>query len=153
MRLLKLGLFSFGFIFILLLLISLLFPSHIRLSKATNLPNNRPAIFALLQNDSSWHPAYKDTSTATAFAAMKKQVLQKTDSTLVVRLQQANREPVISGWQLYGDEKGDSLTLQWYMDFRLGWLPWQKFSALFYESSYGAMMEKGLAALKQRFTQ
>ena len=150
MRIIKFGIISFVILFLLLTLISLLFPSHIRLSKATNLPNKRQAIFALLKNDTAWHPAYKDTATAKAFAGLQKRVVEQSDSTYVVQLQQPGRKPVISGWQLYGGLASDSLTLQWYMDFRLGWYPWQKFSSLFYERTYGAMMEKGLANLKEQ---
>lgn len=151
MRIIKLGLLSFGFLFVLIALISLLFPSHIRLSKATNLPNERQQIFALLKNDTAWHPAYRDTSTVKAFQALDKKIVEQTDSTLVEKLQQQGRKPVVSGWQLYGTPSSDSLTLQWYMDFELGWYPWQKFSSLFYERTYGDMMEKGLANIKQRF--
>ena len=150
MRFIKFGIISFVFLFLLLVLISLLFPSHIRLSKAANLPNKRQEILSLLKNDTAWHPAYRDTATAKVFAGLQKKVLEQTDSTYVVQLQQAGRKPVISGWQLYGNPASDSLTLQWYMDFRLGWYPWQKFSSLFYERTYGAMMEKGVANLKEQ---
>lgn len=34
------------------------------------------------------------------------------------------------------------------MDFHLSWYPWQKFGSLLYESTYGAMMEKGLTNIK-----
>lgn len=150
MRIIKLGIISFVFIFILITLISLLIPSHIRLSKATNLPNQRRQIFSLLKNDSLWHPAYLDTGTAKTFSALDKKLISQTDSTYVLQLQQTGRKPVISGWQLYGRPASDSLTLQWYMDFKLGWYPWEKFSSLFYEHTYGVMMEKGLANLKQQ---
>lgn len=153
MRIIKLGLLSIGFLAGLLLLISLLFPSHIRLSKATNLPNERQRIFALVKNDTAWHPAYKDTATTQAFASLRKRVLAQTDSTYVMELQQPGRKPVISGFQLYGQPAADSLTLQWYMDFQLGWYPWQKFSSLFFEKTYGAMMEKGLANIKQQLVE
>jgi hypothetical protein len=36
------------------------------------------------------------------------------------------------------------------MDFQLAWYPWQKFSSLFYERTYGAMMERGLANFKKQ---
>jgi hypothetical protein len=153
MRIIKLGLISLFILFLLITLISLLIPSRIRLSKATNLPNRRAQIFALLQNDTGWHPAYSDTASAQFFASMNKQVIEQTDSTFVLRLQQEGRQPVTSGWQLYGTNATDSLTLQWYMDFRLGWYPWQKFSSMFYERTYGAMMEQGLINLKGRLTE
>jgi hypothetical protein len=36
------------------------------------------------------------------------------------------------------------------MDFRLSWYPWEKFSSLFYEKTYGTMMETGLLNFKKR---
>jgi hypothetical protein len=150
MRIIKLALISFTFLFVLITLISLLIPSHIRLSRATNLPNDRPRIFTLLKNDTAWHPAHRDTASARGFQNLEKKLVEQTDSTFVVQLQQKGRKPVISGWQLYGQAAADSLTLQWYMDFDLGWKPWNKFSSLFFESTYGAMMEKGLVNLKKQ---
>lgn len=150
MRILKLGLISFFFIFLIVTLISLLIPSQIRISRANNLPNRRDAVFALLKNESAWHPAYTDSAAARGFAALKKSAVRLTDSTYVYVLEQPGRKPVTSGWQLYGTPAADSLTLQWYMDFQLGWYPWQKFSSLFYESTYGRMMEKGLADFRKQ---
>ncbi|HET7897395.1 MAG TPA: hypothetical protein VFL47_06990 [Flavisolibacter sp.] len=149
MRVVKLGLISLLLLFGLVTLISLMFPSHLRLSRATNLPNQRQRILALLRSDSLWHPAYQDSGSLKTYLSLDKKVLAQTDSSYVVQLQQANRKPVISGWNLYGKPAADSLTLQWYMDFRFRWYPWEKFSSLFYEQTYGVMMEKGLANLKQ----
>jgi hypothetical protein len=81
---------------------------------------------------------------------LQKTIVEQTDSTLVYQLQQSGRKRVINGWELYGGPASDSLTLQWYMDFQLGWYPWEKFSSLFYEKTYGAMMERGLLNLKKR---
>lgn len=153
MRVLKFGIISLFLLAVLVTLISFLFPSHLRLSKATNLPNDRQRIFALLKNDTAWHPAYKDTATTKTFLLIKKSLVEQTDSTFVLRLQGGDRKPVISGWRIYGAPATDSLTLQWYMDFQLGPLPWQKFSSLFYENTYGAMMEKGLANIKEEMKQ
>lgn len=150
MRIIKLGIISFVFIFILITLISLMFPSQIRISRATNLPNQRDSIFALLKNEPLWHPAYLDSATSVQMRQLKKTVVAQTDSTLIYTLQQSERKKVTSGWQLYGTPASDSLTLQWYMDFRLSWYPWEKFSSLFYEKTYGAMMERGLNNLKKR---
>lgn len=149
MRIIKLGLISFGFIFLIVFLISLLIPSHIRISRATNLPNQRDSIFSLLKNERLWHPAYLDSSTSLQMNGLQKRLTEQSDSTIVYTLQQQGRKPVINGWQLYGTPSSDSLTLQWYMDFNLGWYPWEKFSSLFYERTYGAMMESGLANLRK----
>lgn len=150
MRFIKLGLISLFVLFLLVTLISLLIPAQIRLSKAIDLPNRRQQVFSLLQRDTAWHPAYSDTASAKAMKKLDKKLVAKTDSTYVLQLQQQGRKPVISGWQVYGSPTADSLTLQWYMDFRLSWYPWEKFSSLFFESTYGNMMEKGLANLKEQ---
>ena len=150
MRIIKLGLISFIAIFIIIFLISLLFPSQIRISRATNLPNQRDSIFSLLKTESTWHPAYFDSASAMKFGSLQKTNVEKTDSTFSYQLQQPGRKSVTTGWQLYGSSASDSLTLQWYMDFTLSWYPWEKFSTLFYEKTYGTMMEKGLSNLKSR---
>jgi hypothetical protein len=153
MRIIKLGLISFVFIFLLITLISLLFPSQIRLSRATNLPNEKERIFSLIQKEATWHPAYQDSASSKAITAMNRKMVSQSDSTYVIQLQQEGRRPVKSGWQVYGTPQSDSLTLQWYMDFSLSWYPWEKFSSLFYERTYGTMMEKGLANLKEQMVQ
>lgn len=150
MRLVKLALISFAVIFFIVFLISLLFPSHIRISRAVNLPNQRNEIFALLKNEKVWHPAYQDSAASEGMSALQRSAVEQTESTLVFRLQQPGRKAVTNGWQLYGGPSSDSLTLQWYMDFRLGWYPWEKFSSLFYERTYGEMMQQGLDTLKKQ---
>ena len=150
MRIIKLGFISFVIIFIIITLISLLFPSRIRISRATNLPNQRDNIFSLLKNEKVWHPAYLDSASSAQMNKLEKTDIKQTDSTLVYTLQQAGRKRVNNGWELYGTSTSDSLTLQWYMDFQLSWYPWEKFSSMFYEKTYGAMMERGLYNLKKR---
>jgi hypothetical protein len=149
MRIIKLGIISFVIIFGIITLISLLFPSHIRLSKATNVPNKRDSIFALLKNEKAWHPVYSDSASSVQMNQIQRTTVEQTDSTLIIQLQQPGRKPVINGWQIYGTPASDSLTIQWYMDFQLSWYPWEKFSSLFYERTYGAMMEQGLSNLKR----
>ena len=150
MRIIKLGLISFIIIFIVVFLISLLIPSQIRISKATNLPNERDSIFGLLKKEELWHPTYFDSVSSFRMTQLQKTIVEETDSTLVYKLQQAGKNTVVNGYQLYGANDADSLTLQWYMDFKLSWYPWEKFSTLFYEKTYGAMMEKGLANFRKQ---
>jgi hypothetical protein len=67
---------------------------------------------------------------------------------VIFQLQQPHKKPVINGWKIYHTAP-DSLTLQWYMDFHLRWYPWEKLGSLFYENTYGVMMEQGLTNLKR----
>lgn len=153
MRLIKLALFSFVFIFLVVTAISLLIPSHIRISKATNVLASRDSIFSLIKNENNWHrwhPIYKDSAAVKEWQAADKKVLANTDSTFVLEMKKPDRKSFVTGWQLYHYPHTDSLTIQWYMDFKLSWYPWEKFSSMFYENTYGLMMEQGLSNLKQQ---
>lgn len=61
----------------------------------------------------------------------------------------AGKNPVIGGWQAKSYNNSDSLTLQWHLDFKLKWYPWEKFFSLAYDKMYGTQMEQGLRNLKK----
>ena len=151
MRIIKLGLISFVILFIVVFLISLMIPSHIRISRAVDLYNRRDSLLALIKNQNGWPPVYGDSAASAQLKAVHTILIEQTDSTLGYRLQQEGKKPALSGWQVYGPPSADSLTLQWRMDFDLGPWPWQKFGSLLYESTYGQMMEQGLTNLKKQF--
>lgn len=153
MRLIKLAFLSIVFLFVVVTAISLLIPSHIRISKAINIYGAKDSVFDLIKDTTKWkewHPAFIPNDSARKFPAIN--ILQKSesDSEIVMHLQQVNKPEVITGWKIYQHAITDSLTLQWYMDFHLKWYPWKKFGSLFYENTYGIMMEKGLENIKAR---
>lgn len=151
MRIIKLAFISFTFIFLVVTAISLMIPSRIRISKATNLPNSRDSILALVNNEgqwSRWHPAFMNDSFRRA-ANLKVIPQSHNDSEVVALVRQGEKKGVVNGWKIYSHQGSDSLTLQWYMDFRLSWYPWQKFGSLFYENTYGVLMQEGLSNIKR----
>jgi hypothetical protein len=150
LRFIKLALISFILLFLVATGVSLMIPSQVRISKATNIASSPDSILAPVKDQqrwASWHPAYMN---ADSFPVIHFKTLVENDSVYELSMQQGEKTPVISGWHVYRHGGSDSLTLQWYMDFRLKWYPWQKFSSLFFESTYGAMMEKGLSNLKEQ---
>ena len=148
-RLLKLMLISFLVLFGMITLISLLIPSSIRISRAINV-GARSNVAQMIRDTTrwpQWHPAFNDSSGVTRISITP----QKMDSLQwIFNLSQGERPPVRNGFQLHTYPQGDSSTLQWYMDFKLPWYPWHKFGSLFYESTYGAMMEKGLSSIREK---
>ncbi|HEX2609061.1 MAG TPA: SRPBCC family protein [Flavisolibacter sp.] len=153
MRIIKLAFISFFIIFLIVTAISLMIPSHIRLSRAVNLMADREKVFTLIRDQRqwpAWHPGFMKKDSPQRPLGLVITPVSETDSEIIMQLVQDRKKPVISGWKWYTHAPGDSLTLQWYMDFRLSWYPWQKFSSLFYENIYGTMMEQGLANLKQQ---
>ena len=153
-RLIKLALLSFLIIFIIATLFSLLIPSNIRISKALNIGAPKDSVMALVKHRNrwvEWHPAYvPDDTIRSSFQTTNISTVSQTDSSVVMELQQGKKPAVINGWNVYEYESVDSITLQWYMDFHLKWYPWKKFGSLFYENTYGNMMQQGLERLKSR---
>jgi len=151
-RIIKLALISIVFLFLVVTAISLLIPSHVRVSKAINLYAEKDSVFALIADTTrwkQWHPAYIPDENRPKFSSVHIIGKTQSDSEIVMRLQQQGKPEVVNGWKVYHHDLTDSLTLQWYMDFHLKWYPWQKFGSLFYENTYGVMMEKGLENMKQ----
>jgi hypothetical protein len=152
-RLVKLAFISFVLIFGVLTVISLMIPSQIRISKAINLPNRKEQILPLLSNQDrwpEWHPAFTTQAGRAQIKSIAFQRLKSNDSLVVWNMQPAGRTAILNGFQLHSFPGSDSLALQWYMDFDLPWYPWQKFGSLFYESTYGRMMQEGLSTIKTR---
>jgi hypothetical protein len=151
MRIIKLGIISFIFLFGLVTVMSLFIPSHVRISRATNLAPTAGYIIQKIADTArwnQWHPGFMDSSGVQPNYQLRRIPVSLKKDEFVCKVQQGERKPVNNGWKLYSNSPGDSLTLQWYMDFQLSWYPWQKFSSLFYESAYGSMMEKGMTNLK-----
>ena len=161
MRLLKLAILSFIVLFLLITIISLFIPGHIRISKAINIAANDNMIFEDiddLPDWKQWHPALKDIP-ANEIIILKDSgikvrgttisVIERKEEELVTEIIKDKGRPVISGLKIIRHQPGDSATLQWYMDFKLRWYPWEKFKSLFYENIYGVQMEQGLANLKE----
>jgi hypothetical protein len=150
-RVVKLALLSIFFLFLVVTLISLLIPSHVRISKAINIQGTRDSIFALIRDTArwkQWHPAFIPGDSAPKFPTVHITTQAQNDSEVVMQLQQLNKPQVINGWKVYEHSGADSLTLQWYMDFHIKWYPWSKFGSLFYENTYGVMMQQGLENIR-----
>jgi hypothetical protein len=153
MRIIKLALISFVFLFGIITLISLFIPSHIRLSKIIFIKSDKDSIFSLIRNKDEWyrwHPYFVNSADAQqTLGTFATQVVLENDSLLKMEWSHSNKKTIKTSWQLHTEPGKEYGTLQWYIDFHLSWYPWQKFGSLFYEGNYGRMMEQGLFNLKQ----
>lgn len=159
MRLIKLALISFVILFILVTVISLFIPSGIRISKATNIAAEDSIVYNNINNLSNWknwHPALKEISSSEFVSndstikvkGTTISIIDRKQDEIITEMATDKGRPVISGFKTIR-HPGDSSTLQWYMDFKLRWYPWEKFRSLFYENIYGLQMEQGLSNLKE----
>ena len=72
-----------------------------------------------------------------------------SDSLITATISSPGKNSLLNGWQFYSHQGRESYTLQWYIDFKLRWYPWEKFGSLFYEATYGKMIEQGLSNIKK----
>jgi len=165
-RILRLLVLSFVFLFLMVTAISLLMPSHVRISRAINIHASASDVWRQVDDLHSWKEwnpffsrlspdeiEYIDTSLGKPTAMkIKETVIQlmemKTDKRIFI-MHTGGKKPVINGWKFINQSGSDTGTLQWYIDLDLRWYPWEKFASLLFEKSYGAQMEQGLNKIKK----
>ena len=163
MRIIKLALLSFFFLFILITLISLFIPSTVRISRAVNVyadPSQVLVPVRNLQQWTQWYPGLKTLPPGKIRFSNEsgKPVMTIPGSTVIINkandqlvmadLVGARGKKIMNGFNAITHNQSDSVTLQWYMDFNLKWYPWEKFGSMLYEKMYGATMEQGLSNLE-----
>ncbi|RYY55054.1 MAG: hypothetical protein EOO09_12000 [Chitinophagaceae bacterium] len=164
MKIIRLAVISFVSLFLVVLVISLFIPSHVRISRAKEMYAPADSVFLLLARPQAWKSWYPNLDSAELFLENGKVTgvsSQKngyrtlkldtvTDTAINTLYVVEGRQPVSSGWTLHAGSAGNQqqVTVQWYMDFNLRWYPWEKFASLVFEKSYGPMMEAGLTNLK-----
>lgn len=145
MKIIKLGLISIVAFSLLITFISFFFPSRVRISKATDIHAGREAVLLQLKDTMAWKNWYPGADSADILPV----ITEQTDSSVTANSLLQNGRRGITGWNIYESGIPGMVTVQWYMDFRLRWYPWEKFSGLLFEKRYGPVMEKGLENLKK----
>lgn len=159
MRLIKLGLISIVVLFVVVVLLSLLIPSHVRISRAVNISANIDSLVnnvADIRQWKNWNSMVNDSAIGNPFYDYKvfhSDQLQvelrsfKNDTVKTVWRQQNGKEIVgVLTWHT----SGNATVVQWYFDFYQKWYPWEKFGSIIFDKQLGPSMEKSLAALKKR---
>ena len=161
MGVIKLGFISIIVFALIITGISLLFPSHIRVSKAIDIRTGKDSVMNEISDASNWKKWFPGGDSASYFieAGTIKGIITSsgqslvitgvTDSSVVAKYTGPDAKKGQSGWNIIPTNSPDFITLQWFMDFQLRWYPWEKFSSLLLEKRYGPMMEQGLDKLKK----
>ena len=161
MRLIKLVILSFVFLFLVVTVISLFIPGKITISKATNIAGDDKVIYSYINDLSQWRRWYPSLKTIpeTEYTILKDSLVEiratriktiwKGNEEIMTEMTSNNGRPVLSRIKVIRQGQADSSTLQWQMNFKLRWYPWEKFRSLFFENIYGLQMEQGLSNLKE----
>ncbi len=158
MRLIKLALISFVAIFLVVFLLSLLIPSHVRVSRAVNIDAPVDSVMNRLKDIRNWkswnimlhNPEYKDVQFAensfTSDQVQIKQTAVKKDSVLTLWHQKNGRD-INAGMACFN--LNGVTAVQWYFDFQLRWYPWEKIGSIIFDKQLGPPMEQSLGKLKK----
>ena len=160
MRLIKLVLISAIVLFALITALSLLLPSHVRVSRAINISGSREMIHPYLGDLREWKKWNRFVQQADSIKTIETisndlveaekiqiRLIRKAADTIETNWMQPGGKTSIGGFALL---PGEHFTVvQWYFDFHLDWYPWQKFQSIIYDKQLGQPMEISLQQLKQ----
>ena len=158
MRIFKLVVISIVLFAILIVGLSALFPSNVRISRAINIGAPMQKVHQGLEDLKEWQ-YWNDMTTQeyltnknfsdSAFASdqMKVQLLSASPDLVLTSWNRNENEAIKSGFQLVAAD--DSTVVQWYFDFKLKWYPWEKFGSIIFDKQLGPAMESSLSRLKK----
>ena len=141
MSVIKLGGISVIVFAVILFLLSLLIPSHIRVSRAIDIHANRvDTVIADLQTWPEWNTLFNDSVTVRKLSS---------DSNNIRTLWLSRNNAIRSTFHI---ERASGVSVvQWYFQFDLKWYPWEKLGSIIFDKQLGPPMEQSLNNLKKRF--
>jgi hypothetical protein len=162
MKYIKLAFISIIVFAVVVTLVSLLFPSNVRISKAIDVRSSPDTLHAYLADPAKWQGWFPGADTLEPVSLMQKvigyrvndqgamiRITGRNDSAIQVTTSGRGVKDGIQGWNILPGAVPGQTTVQWYMDFHLRWYPWEKFSSIMFEKRYGPMLEQGLERLKE----
>ena len=162
MRIFRFIIISIVVVFIIITIISLFIPSHVRISRSIQINSSKDSVMTQVgevRNWKNWYPGADSLKFYQEGKMIKGLVLdeprkryliitgEKPDE--VAAEYRLSNKKILTGWIVAANAKSNSLTVQWYMDFHLRWYPWEKFSSFMFERIYHPQLQQGLDNLKR----
>jgi len=164
MRFLKLAVISVGVLFCMVTAIGLLFPSSVRVSRATDIKAPQDSILHLLADVKYWklwlegakeNPIQFLTAktegegTVARIGTNEVSLLKVLPGQIQTRWKGQDGVVQQSRFELYADTAKQIVTVQWYFEQQLSWYPWERFGSMMNDKILGPTMEKSLENLQQ----
>ena len=164
--LIKYILLSIVTLFVVMTLLSLLFPSEMRVSRVVNLPADaRQKTYAAVSDFRAWSQ-WNDFIRATPLTNKSYSSPSGgagawfSSDQLKIDIKEADSGGLVLNWDLKGGRQvrgefefmalnSDSLTVRWSFDFHFHWYPWEKMGVFVYDRKLGPVMEESLKGLRQ----
>src|SRR3984957_7458791 len=165
MNFVKFALLSAVTIFLVLTVLSLLFPADTRVVRVINVAASRQRVAAAVSDFHTWgewndflHAPLTNVKYSSPSGGAGAWL--RADQ-LAISVLAADSNSVLLNWDLTGGKQfrggmqflpsfnADSLTVQWWFDIHFRWYPWGKLSILVYDRKLGPVMEESLKGLKR----
>ena len=164
MRIVKLGLISVVFLFLVVTAISLLLPSSIIISRAVDINADITTVYPQVADLTNWKSWYANSDTASFIVSSrttgKGAILTLDKSTITFA--EVDEKKIKAYWskgagtQMAGEFnfitaegiEASHITVQWQIIHTVQWYPWEKFASIVVDKSIGSFMEKSLDKLK-----
>ncbi len=163
MRFIKLGIISIVFLSMIVMIISMLMPSSLTVSRVIDINASPYKVYSYLNDLSKWKLWLEGYDSANALlrtdAAGK--VAQLKLGTTTVTIIEANPRNIKTIWQtgkanplpavfdiIYHDSSSIT-TLHWQFNQKIKWYPWEKLAAIASDKALGPLMEKSMENLKK----
>ena len=160
MGVIKLGLISIIVLFLVVLGISSLLPSEIRVSRALDINAHPDSVMSALKDLSHWKkwnefvkpvPRIEVSGDSLLSPELKVVISPAGPRDLASNWNQPGHPVLSSVYTLY--PTGNVTTIQWYFTCHFRWYPWEKFSSMVYDKQLGTPMEASLQNLKRLLEQ
>lgn len=162
-RWIRFGLFVLISMFAVFTLLSLLFPSDIRVSRVVNVASSREDLYSAVSDLKSWkewngmvdpqilsHIRYSSPSTGAGAYLQSDQLRidekQADTAGVLLSWNLTNGKQFVGGFQFLAVNP-DSITVQWWFDLHFRWYPWEKLGVFVYDRKLGPVMEESLVKL------
>ena len=165
MRFVKFLVLAIVTLFLMLTGLSLLFPSHLRVSRVINVTAPRGKVAAVIGDLRTWEEwntfIHNTPLTNKHFSTPSKgKGAWLSSDQWTIRELAADSDGIALQWDLKGGKKyqggfdllsvnPDSLTVQWWFNLDFRWYPWEKLGVFVYDRKLGPVMEESLDSLKQ----
>lgn len=160
MRFIKLGFISVIILFIIALLMGLLLPSKVVVSRATDISGSADSIKPYIANLNNWYQwlPFQDTALQVKtengillLGKTKVQALANNDTSFVTKWSSGTNNMIATFTII--SHNSNLHTLHWQMVENVGWLPWQRLGTMMNDKILGPSMEQGLTNIKNKVEQ
>ena len=145
--------------------ISLWIPQQISITRTIDIKSSKQKVLEDINDLQLWdkwnkftgspllaHKKYSNPSSGVGASMQSDQLSvfitgNKSDSVKTAWKQYNGKQ--FNGTFVFAEIRPGETVVQWYLDFRFKWYPWEKFSALVYNSQIGTVMDESLTALKR----